>query len=84
MKEEDKATGVFLDFMNKKMESYRELLPAIKNRDRQRIREHLVENMVEDIFMIGKLRNIIGTDPGEPLHDKSREQLRVILLEYLK
>lgn len=55
-----------------------------KSLSKQQLKEMLVENAVDDVYLFGKIRNTIGIDPSEPLTDKVREGMKKDLLSQLE
>lgn len=56
----------------------------MKSKDKDKIVECLVENMVDDVYMIGKMGSVMEYDPTNPLNDLARERLKDILFEIFK
>ena len=73
------------DLLNKKMAAYDDLYKWRQQRpkDVKKLQELLVENIVDDIAWIGKVRHMIGADPTPPLGNMSVEGLKLVLLAYL-
>ena len=76
--------NLFMQFIESKFELRNRLHPLLKSKDKDKIVECLVENMVEDVYMIGKIGSTAGYDPTNPLSDLTREQLKAGLFEVLK
>ena len=79
----EKITVEFVNFINQKEQLNTAMLPLLKEKDRQKIIEIIVENTVDDIFMYGKLRYLVGSDPSEPLSDKDREIFKKKLFDIM-
>ena len=76
--------NLFMQFIESKFELRYRLHPLLKNKDKDKIVECLVENMVEDIHMIDKMGSAMEYDPTNPLNDLTKEQLKAGLFEVLK
>ena len=80
----EKIPVEFVKFISQKEHLSTELLPLLKKKDKQKLLELIVENTSDDVFMYGKLRHLVGSDPSEPLTDKTREKIKQRLFEILK
>ncbi len=80
----EKITSEFINFIQQKEQLNNALLPLLKEKDRQKIIEALVENAIDDIFTYGKLRYLVGSDPSDPLSDETREKIKQRLFDILK
>ena len=71
-------------FISQKEQLHTSIIPFLKENNRQKILELIVENTVEDISIFGKLINLMDSDPSPPLSDKDREKFKLILFNILK
>ena len=55
-----------------------------KTMNKQKLKEVLVENAVEDVYFFGKMRYITGVDPSKPLEKEIREGMKNQLLKILE
>jgi len=79
-----KVTFEFVNFIQQKEQLNKDILPLLEERNREKLIETIIENTVDDIFMYGKLRYLVGSDPSEPLSDEIRERIKKTLFDILK
>ena len=80
----DVATNLIAQFIDSKIELQKRFESLLTNGDGDKMVECLVENMVEDIYMVAKIYSIRNGNPKKPLDDATKEQLKTIIFDVLK
>ena len=78
-----KLVTSYTEFIQQKMDLGNQLYSLLKTKNKEKLMECVIENMVEDVFLIGKMRYIAEVDPTEPISDLTREKLKAFLFEIL-
>ena len=71
------------ELVYQKMMLYEELLKVIKTRDSRKVIEMVAENTADDIDWVTYMRHMIEADPGVPLGDIKKEELKQLLFRHL-
>lgn len=79
----EKYTEKILEMMKNKASLNCDIYDAIQKRDRKRLIEIVIENVVDDIQNFGHMRYALGLDPSKPLDDIQREAMKQVLLKIL-
>ena len=78
-----KLVTSYTEFLQQKMDLGSQLYSLLETKNKEKLMECVIENMVEDVFLIGKMRYIAEVDPTGPISDLTREELKAFLFEIL-
>lgn len=85
---DEAAANLFFGLLQKKMDTLDVIIPLMfqpsaSKKNRAKILERLVENLIDDTRFINDFKNL-GVGPDEPSEDLDRDTVRKTLLDILR